>query len=82
MPARKDRIQTLRHGDIAAITFWDHCQNGPATEFRVYGLVTGMTKEWIEVTAWGYADTALRHDENETRFSIVRSAITEQRRLR
>lgn len=82
MPAKKNKIQTVRQGDIAAVTFWDHMAGGPAELFTVYGLCVGITRHEIHLMSCGYADKKVRGDSNETEFSIVRSTITEQRRLR
>ena len=75
---------TLKVGDIAEIRFLDHCEDGDteALDFIVYGRVSQVGRKVIEVTSWGYADGKRHNDPNEKRFSIVRSAITQIRKLK
>lgn len=74
MPATPPKLN-----DIIQIKFLDHCEggDGAAMEFEVFGRVTAVSKKVLQVTSWGYVNPHIRDGANETRFDIVRLAITE-----
>jgi hypothetical protein len=67
----------LRKGQIVKVEFLDHAVGGNhAIRFVVYGEIAAITPTSISIDSWAYADKAARHDGNETRYTIVRNAIT------
>ena len=72
----------MRVGQIVMVEFLDHCEGGDeAILFRVYGEVATVSRTNIGIDAWAYADSEQEHDDNETRFNIVRRAIVRWARL-
>lgn len=66
----------LRRGNVVAIDFLDHVQDGKdPLEFRVFGRVIAVDRRSITVAAWEYADQKAP-DHNCTTYTIVRSTIT------
>lgn len=74
----------LRLNNIVHIVFLDHSQHsghglGPM-EIQVFGKLTAITKKHLEISSWVTSDTA--HAHNDECFSILRSTITKQKRLK
>lgn len=77
-------MTAICRGQIARVEFLDHIQGGEDPgpyRFCVYGEVVSVTRLSISIDAWAYADRREPHDENEMRYTIVRSAITKITRL-
>lgn len=71
----------IRKGNIVAIEFLDHVNGGNYPwHFVVYGRVNGVTRTSISVDSWDYVKDAPL-DENITRHTIVRAAITKITKL-
>lgn len=71
-------------GDIVEVVFLDHCEgsdDGEPILFRVYGVVLIKAKSHYEIGSWVYDDMKRQGDRNETRYTIVRSAIRSIRTL-
>jgi hypothetical protein len=67
----------LSKGQIVKVEFWDHAIGANhAIRFVVYGEVAAVTPTTLSIDSWAYADKSARHDGNETRYTIVRKAIT------
>ena len=67
---------------VVAVRFWDHAeQSSSPLAFVVYGEVGEVTPEHVCIDSWAYRDRHHRHDANEHRFVIVRSAIIDWDRL-
>ena len=65
-----------RRGMIVSITFSDHVEGGStAYRFVVYGRLVSVTRSVLAVDSWAYVNGKKKHDHNQTRFTIVRSAI-------
>jgi len=71
---------SAKKGDIVECEFWDHCEDGPATGFTVWGRVRKVTSVQIQIACWDYARPK-KVDENVKIFSIVRTAIKSIKRL-
>ena len=71
----------IRKGNIVAIEFIDHV-NGDDNpyHFVVYGRIAKVAKTSISVDSWDYVEDA-QLDENITRHTIVRAAITKITKL-
>jgi hypothetical protein len=68
---------------IVAITFSDHVEGGStAFKFTVYGRLASVTRTTLAVDSWAYVNGKKKHDHNQTRFTIVRSAIHRLVRLK
>lgn len=79
------RSVKLVKGDLAEITFLDHCEDpedDDALAFTIWGRVTEVAKTHYEITCWAYADGKRRADNNEKRFQILKSAITRTKKLK
>lgn len=73
---------TTRRGHIVAVDFSDHVEGGSKPiRFVVYGRVACITRSAVVVDSWEYRDLKHPHDRNETRYTIVRSAIHKITRL-
>lgn len=73
----------LRTGQIVAIEFSDHVEAGSTPlRFIVYGRLSSVTRRALVIDSWRYSDSQYRHDKNEVRFTIVRSAIHSVTQLR
>jgi len=62
---------------IVVVEFLDHVEAGPSPAVcRVYGRLHHVGRECLTVTSWELVgETAAIQQENEGRFTIVRSAI-------
>ena len=70
----------LRCGQIVAIRFRDHVEDMSHTiPFMVYGELAKVTRRALVVDPWAYVDRKKKHDHNENRYVILRSAIEEVR---
>ena len=69
----------FRKGSIMAVTFDDHCKDGsvPIT-FTVFGRVS---KEFVCIDTWAYADTNVPYDSNVERYTILRKTILKAKLL-
>ena len=66
----------LRRGMIVEILFSDHVEGASSSyKFRVFGKLVSVTRTTLAVDSWAYANGRKKHDHNQTRFTIVRSAI-------
>jgi len=66
----------FRRGQIVAVTFLDHVEDGSdPEEFTIYGRLAEVSRRHICVDCWAYVDSTKAHDDNVKRFTIVRSAI-------
>ena len=75
-------ILKISNGDIVAIRFLDHAEDATdPIEFWVYGEIAKVTRKHYAIDSWAYADPKEKHDDNEKRFVIVRSAIQEIHKL-
>jgi len=71
-----------KKGDIVKCVFLDHCENSDdPIEFILYGRLIQKTRAKLVIDCWEYADIEEKHDENEQRFTIVRSAVSELTKL-
>ena len=71
-----------RKGQVVSIRFLDHCEDGSKPiEFIVYGRIGKVCKNCVCVDSWEYANTKQPYDTNEKRFTILRSAVLEVKRL-
>ena len=72
----------IRKNQLVAVEFSDHVQDGSRPiRFVVYGRVAHVTSTALVVDSWEYKDTRTKHDRNEQRYTIVRSAIHQVTRL-
>ncbi len=72
----------LKRGQMLSIEFSDHVENGNhSIRFVVYGRLVSITRSALSVDSWAYAGRKHKHDHNQTRFTIVRSAIHRIARL-
>lgn len=75
----------LSRGDVVKIEFRDHVHGGSRPmSFVVYGRVGSISDSYVVVDCWHYKRrrrAGVYSVENETRFTIVRSAITKIARL-
>ena len=67
-------------GDIIHITFWDHAESSDdALLFEVMGRLYKITKMAYCLKSWCYASDLDKardsHEDNETKFAIVKRAI-------
>ena len=68
----------LRRGQIVCVRFMDHVQgDDKMMEFNVYGELAGIFPTHLVVDSWAYSDKRKKHDHNETRYTICRSAVQE-----
>lgn len=71
----------VRKGDIVAIEFVDHVSGDDNPyDFVVYGRVARVARASISVDSWDYVKDAPL-DDNITRHTIVRAAITKVTKL-
>ena len=69
--------RSAKPGAVVAIRFLDHCHGGDRPiEFVVYGRLVSKDRKHLTVDSWEYDNRETQHDDNEERFSIVRSTIT------
>lgn len=71
----------FRRGQLVEITFLDHTVGDETLEFSVWGRVLSVTSLSITIAYWDYASPAkdrnrIGRDENTSKHTIVRSAIT------
>lgn len=72
-----DKSPRLRKGQVVAVEFEDHVEDGSQPElFVVYGEVSEVSRKFVCIDSWAYKDQKLDYDINEKRFTIVRSAIS------
>ena len=72
----------LRKGMLVSVEFSDHVENGNRPiKFTVFGRIASITKTTISVDSWAYSNVKHKHDHNQTRFTIVRSAVHRIARL-
>ena len=72
----------FRKGTIMAVTFDDHCKDGSAPiTFTVFGRVSKVSKEFVCLDTWAYADTNVPYDDNVERYTILRKTITKAKVL-
>jgi hypothetical protein len=72
----------LRRGQLVMVEFSDHVQGGSgAWRFVVYGKLVGLKRTELVIDSWHYQQKR-KHDANQTRFTIVRSAVHRIVRLR
>jgi hypothetical protein len=65
----------FRVGQIVRIEFLDHAENCPEpVPIICYGEIGEVNKKYIRVDAWRWAGE--RNPANETRYIILRGAIT------
>ena len=63
-------------GKVAGVTILDHVEGSrePLT-FTVYGIIQEVHDEHIVIASWAYADKETRNDDNESIFTLIKSAI-------
>lgn len=66
----------LRCGQVVRVEFYDHATGDKELKFAVYGEIGQINPNTICIDTWAYADKCEPHDENEERYTIVRSTIT------
>lgn len=66
----------LRKNLIVDIEFIDHTEGSHTYKFVVSGKISKVTKAAICIDCWRYAEPHREYDENVTRFTICRAAIT------
>jgi len=67
----------LRRNQIVAVEFLDHVEGGSEPiRCVVYGRLARIAPDVLVIDSWEYADARKPHDDNETRFTIVRAAIS------
>ena len=72
----------LRRGQMVRIEFSDHAEGySSAIRFLVYGRIASVKRDSITLYCWEYRNHKTPHDQNETRFTIVRAAIHKITRL-
>ena len=75
----------FRRGQIVAVEFLDHCQDGDGKPlcFVVFGRLVAVDRQSLTVACWTYSDLHRERmgDANVTSFTIVRSAIQNVTRL-
>lgn len=71
-----------RPGDIVAVRFLDHVQDGDEPiEFIVFGRVHAVKRTHLVIASWVYADPTIPTDANELVWTIVKSAVTQIQHL-
>ena len=66
----------LRCGMRVLVDFYDHSEDSSDPErFLVYGEVGKITRRELCLDCWAYYDPKIPHDDNEKRFTILRSTI-------
>lgn len=72
----------IRRGQVVAIDFDDHiCNDTRPAEFVCYGEVAKVTRTHLVIDCWAYRNSRKPHDDNEARFTILRSTIRKVTRL-
>lgn len=69
----------LRKGQIIEVVFWDHVEDGnDPFEFMVWGRLMKVTRTYLVVESWAYADAKRRVDDDDSnikRFTILRRVV-------
>jgi len=79
----RPRLPRVSIGDVVAITFLDHCEDGDgdgAMAFVVYGRVLKNSRVFFMVESWTYedpdADRSRDSKDSVKSFTIVKSAVS------
>jgi len=80
MITKTPRIKT---GDVVECVFLDHVEDSTEPlEFALYGRLRKTCRGYVVISCWAYNDSQNHDDdENEKRFTIVKSAIISLRKL-
>lgn len=66
----------LRKNMHVDVEFVDHTAGPHTYKFIVSGRIAAVTKTSVSIDCWRYASPKRRYDDNVTRFTILRAAIT------
>ena len=73
----------MKKGEIWAVKFLDHCEDGREIAFEVFGRVVRVGKRSVTLASWDYAGGKGKRDrDNMKTFCLVLSCIIDAQRLR
>jgi len=72
----------MKKGEIWAVKFLDHCEDGREIAFEVFGRVVRVGKRSVTLASWDYVGGKGRDRDNMKTFCIVQSTVIEAQRLR
>ena len=73
----------MRKGEIWAVKFHDHCEDGREIAFEVFGRVVRVGKRSVTLASWDYAGGKGDRDfDNMKTFCLLFSTVIEAQRLR